>query len=156
MAKFFEVSDDTQELFDKMVNDKGLVHYMNLKCLGTSKSKKLIEVKRCPPLGEQIAKKDSVVCVIIFEEAFDRLSDEIKEVLLDDALSTIRYDDEKDKIIIGAPSITVTVGGRQKHGDLLVNYAETAVLVMQQIEDEKKEEKERQKAERAAKRKNNG
>ena len=72
-----------------------------------------------------------------------------------DAFNMVYFDTEKDKIVIGCPQIVVSCSGRAKWGDVLVNTAETAVLAIQQIEEEIKEEKERAKEEKAAKRKNN-
>ena len=93
---------------------------------------------------------DSVTCVI-YEEAFDRLDDNCRKLVLEDALNTLSYDSEKDKIIVGCPSITVTLGGRAKYGEELINALETSVLAIQQIEDEKKAIKEAEKAAKAAK-----
>ena len=56
------------------------------------------------------------------------------------------------RIIIGAPSITVTIGGRAKYGDDLINAAETAVWAIQQIADEEKAKKEAEKEAKAARR----
>lgn len=73
-----------------------------------------------------------------------------RKLLLQDAMATIAYDIEKDKIVLGAPSITVTIGGRAKYGDDLINAAETAVWAIQQIAEEEKAKKEAEKIEKAA------
>ena len=39
-----------------------------------------------------------------------------------------------------------TVAGRMKYGEDLINAAETGVLAIQQVEDEKREQKELEKA----------
>lgn len=150
MAKFFELSEENAELVDTIFQETGMHNYINLTILGIPKAKELIKVSRANPLAEYVGNiPESVVCVV-YEEAFDRLDDKMKRLLLTDAFNNVSYDDEKCKINVGAPQIVVTVGGRKKFGDELINAAETAIYVMQQIEEEKKE---RQEAERAAKKK---
>ena len=82
----------------------------------------------------------------VYEEVFDRLDDKNKKLLVEDALSLVSYDSEKDKINVGAPQIVITVGGRMKYGDDLINAAEIAVTMIQEIEEEKKAQKEAEKA----------
>ena len=109
-------------------------------------------MSKANPLAEKVGNcPDSVVCVV-YEDAFDRLDQRMKEILIEDAFANISYDDEKDKISVGGPQIVVTVGGRRRYGDELLNAAETAILAIQQIEEEKKAIKE---AEKAAKKKKN-
>lgn len=154
MAKFGKASEETQELVDRIASETGLVQFMDIETVSVPKSKKVIDIKRCPPLGEHVAGKRDVVCIIVYEKAFERLDSEQQELLMRDAFNMIYFDSEKDRIVIGCPQIVVSCGGRAKWGERLVNSAETAVLVIQQIIDEEKEEKERKKIERANKRKN--
>lgn len=153
MAKFGKVTEETQELVDKISNETGLTQFIDIEAVSVPKSKKVIDIKRCPPLGEHVAGKSEVVCVIVYEKAFERLDPEQQEMLMRDAFNMVYFDTEKDKITIGCPQIVVSCSGRAKWGDALVNTAETAVLAIQQIEEEIK--KERAKEEKAAKRKNN-
>lgn len=153
MANFGEVSQETQELFDKVCNESGLDNFIDIRIVNTAKSKKLIEVKKCPPLGEYVAKKIQVVCVIVYDKAFERLTPQMQEILMRDAFNNIQFDSEKDKINIGVPQIVVTCEGRAKWGEDLINAAENGVMAIQQIIEEEVEEKQRLKEEKAAKRK---
>lgn len=151
MAKFGKVSEETQELIDKISSETGLVQFMDIEAMSVLKSKKVIDIKRCPPLGEHVAGKLDVVCVIVYEKAFERLDEEQQEILMRDAFNTINFDSEKDRIVIGCPQITVSCDGRAKWGDALINTAETAVLTIQQIIDEEKEQKEIEKMNKKSK-----
>ena len=82
---------------------------------------------------------------------FDRLDDKNKKLLAKDALSLVSFDNEKDKINVGAPQIVITVGGRMKYGEELINAAEIAVTMIQEIEEEKKAQREAEKATKKAK-----
>lgn len=146
MAKFFELTDENQTLVNDVFQDTGMHNYMNLKMVGVSKAKELIKVSKANPLAEYVGKcPDTIVCAI-YEDAFDRLDEKTKRLLLIDAFGVVFFDDEKDKISIGAPQIVVTVAGRMKYGEDLINAAETGVLAIQQVEDEKREQKELEKA----------
>ena len=111
MAKFFELTDENQTLVNDVFQDTGMHNYMNLKMVGVSKAKELIKVSKANPLAEYVGKcPDTIVCAI-YEDAFDRLDEKTKRLLLIDAFGVVFYDDEKDKISIGAPQIVVTVAG---------------------------------------------
>lgn len=153
MANFGKISDETQDLIDTIGSETGLYNFIDIRAFNVPKSKNLITVKRCPPLGEKVAEKQDVVCILVYEKAFERLTDEQQEILMRDAFNSIQFDTEKGTIKIGCPQIVVSCSGRAKWGDKLVDAAEVGVLAIQQILEEEKEEKERLKAEKAAKRK---
>lgn len=138
MAKFFELSDDNLNIVDETFQATGLNNYMEMQALGISKSKTLIKIQRNNPVTEYLAKAPDSINIQIYEEAFDRLDEPTKRLLLEDAFAEVSYDTEKDKITIGAQKICVTVGGRARHGEKLINAAEAGVLAIQQIDDEKK------------------
>lgn len=148
MAKFFEISEENQEIFDDIWQESGMFNYIDLKLLGVPKAKEVIKVQKTNPQAEYLGKCPDSVIVTVFEQAFDRLDDRGKKLLAEDALSLVSFDDEKEKIIVGAPQIVVTVGGREKYGDELINVAESAVLAIQQIAEEEAERKAAEKAEK--------
>ena len=152
MAKFFEISEENKEIFDNIWDTTGMVHYVDLKLLGVSKAKEVVKVQKTNPQAEYLGKcPDSIICTV-YEEAFDRLDERGKKLLAEDALSLVSYDSEKDKIIVGAPQIVVSVGGRAKYGEELINVSEAAVLAIQQIADEEAERKAAEKEAKKAKR----
>lgn len=151
MAKYFELTEENQNLVDEKFQETGMHNGINLLMYGVPKAKEVIKVLKANPLAEKVGNcPDSVVC-IIYEDAFDRLDQHTKELLVEDAFANVAYDSEKDKIIVGAPQIVVTVGGRRKYGEELLNAAETALYAIQQIEEEKKEAKEAKKAAKSRK-----
>ena len=141
MAKFGKVSKETQDLVDNVIEEIGLNNYMEFEVIST-KMKQLIKVSRAGKTAEYLSHKSDTVCIYIYEEAFDMLNNEQQTLLIKDALNLVSYDSEKDKINIGAPQITVTLGGRAMFGTPLIDAAETALLAIQQIADREKEEKE--------------
>lgn len=148
MARYGKVSEETLELVDKIVGELNYENYMNIEAVSIAKQKQLIKVSRDSAMTEFKLDRPFTVTICIYEEAFDRLDDRQKEILLRDAINQITYDSEKDKITIGCPQITVSIDGRAKWGEELIDAAECAVHVMASIEEE---EKERKRAEKEAK-----
>lgn len=145
MAKLGKISDETRELIDKIISENGLENYINIKAFSVNKSRELIKIKKANSIEGELTKDDQTVFVIVYEKVFDRLSDDMQEILMRDVLSSIQYNMGNDKVVISAPCITVTTWGRQKYGDDLLNAAETAVLMMEQVEEEEKEMKQMEK-----------
>ena len=152
MAKFFEIDEQNRELIDGIFQETGMHNYINLIILGVPKMNgKVISIAKTNPIAEKLGNcPDSVVCTV-YEEAFDRLDENAKRLIVTDALATISYDTEKDKIIVGCPQIVVTAAGRARFGEDLLNACEAGLFAIAQIEQEKKEEAERLKAKKANK-----
>ena len=141
MAKLFKLTEETENLINKVANEFGLNNYMNIKCFGINKQRQIIKVKKASPTEEGMGNTSDSVIVIVAEDVLTRLSDEQQELLVRDAIAEIFYDDEKDKITVVQPEICITLGGWQKWGEKLVKAQETAILVRQQIEEEERERK---------------
>ena len=137
-----KASDDTQKLINRIMEENGLINWINVIALSVPKQKQLVKVSKANATIEYISKQDNSVVIYVYEEAFDRLNDISKELVMRDAINQIVYDGDKDKIVIVSPEICVTLGGRAKYGDDLLNAYEAGILAIQQIEDEKKQEKE--------------
>lgn len=154
MSKYFDVTEENQEFIDNIFQQTGLHNYINFIILGVPKEPEknsVIKVAKNNPVAEKLGNcPESVVC-FLYEEAFDRLDEDTKKLLVEDAVATLSYDTEKDKIIVGCDMISVTLGGLHRHGDMLLKAKETGILSCKQIEDERKERVEQIKAERAAK-----
>ena len=153
MAQFSNLSEENAELIQKISEELGLYNYVRIEGIGKVKDKQLIKVQLDNPVTKWKTNKPDTVNIFVYERAFDMLENKQKEILIRDAFNQINFDTEKDKITISCPHIEVSIDGRAKWGEELLNAAEAGVHAIIQIEEEEKEEKERQKAERAAKRK---
>jgi hypothetical protein len=148
MAKIFETSQDIAELAQDKFEETGLPQMgINLKVLSITKAKNVLKVSRASATTHFLTNKD--VILLIYEEAFDRLSDEFKSKLMEGAISNITYDSEKDKINVES-DIAKEIFRLRKKYDNYVDAVETSYIVMQQIEDEEKQRKEEEKMRKAA------
>ena len=153
--KFFETSQDIAELAQAKFEETGLPQMgVDLKIISITKAKNVLKASKAGATVNYLTKKDAFL--IIYEEAFDRLSDEYKERLMEGALSNISYDTEKDKLNVEG-DIAKEIFRMRKKYDNYTDIMETSYIVMEEIEDEERRRKEEEKLkkaeERAAKKK---
>jgi hypothetical protein len=144
--KFFETSQDIVDLAFEKLEDYGLAQLgLNFNVISTRKAKDILTVGRMSGIAEYILKKNDIVTIVVYEEAFDRLNDEYKNKLMEGVISNISYDFEKDNIVIDNSRYGEFIRMRRKYpnyGDIV----ETSVMVIQQIAEEEKQRKEEEKA----------
>ena len=154
--KFFETSQDILELIEDKFEDSSLNAVVNLKVLSVPKAKTVLKVKKASPEAHYLTEKDIIITV--YEEAFDRLSDEYKEKLVEGVLSGVFYDPEKDKLNVDSDTAKEIFRMRKKY-DNYVDIMEASYIIIEEIEEEERERKEAEKLrkaeEKAAKKRNN-
>ena len=156
MAKFFETSQDVAELVQSKWEDTGLAQMgIELKLLSVTKAKNILKASKAGATVNYLTRKDAFL--VIYEEAFDRLSDEFKEKLIEGCLSNISYDTEHDKLNVETDIAKEMFRMRRKYENY-VDIMEASYLTIEQIEDEERRRKEEEKLkkaeERAAKKRN--
>jgi hypothetical protein len=146
--KFFETSRDIAELAQAKFEDTGLAQMgIDLKVISVTKSKNVLKASKAGATVHYLTNKDAIL--VIYEEAFDRLSDEYKERLMEGALSNISYDTEKDKLNVEGDIAKEMFRMRRKYENY-IDIMEASYLTIAQIEDEEKQKKEEEKARKAA------
>lgn len=146
--KIYETSADIAELCQAKWEETGLAQMgIELKLLSVTKSKNVLKASKAGATINYLTKKDAFL--IIYEEAFDRLSDEYKERILEGALSNISYDTDKDKLNVETDIAKELFRMRRKYENY-IDIMEASYLVINQIEEEEKERKEAEKAKKAA------
>lgn len=138
---FEEINEETKEILDSVIEKTNIEMYMNIYYFSVPQQKQIFKVKKLGILGESVSKKSSTVCICVNENIFERLNPNQQRMLAEDAINQILYDDEKDKITIESPAITMTADGWRKYGAELANAYELSLLTAQQLEEEKKEAK---------------
>lgn len=142
MAKLFSTSQDIKDLAQIKWEDTGLAQMgINLKCISTPKAKAILKVQRANATTNFLTKND--VILTVFEEAFDRLSDEHKNILMEGAISSISYDSEKDRLNVDGDFAKEIFRMRRKYPNY-TDIAEESYIVIEQIEDEEKARKEQE------------
>jgi hypothetical protein len=154
--KFFETSADIAELAQDKFEQTNLPQMgINLKVMSVTKAKNVLKVAKAGATVQYLTQKDAFL--IIYEEAFDRLSKEMQDRLMEGAISNISYDSEKDKLNVEGDIAKEMFRMRRKYENY-VDMMEASYAVIEQIEDEEKRRKEEEKLrkaeEKAAKKRN--
>lgn len=137
--KIFDTSQEIVNLALDKFDETSLPQIgINLKVISVTRAKQILKVTRANPTTQFLTNKD--IILTIYEEAFDRLSDEYKEKLMEGALSNVSYDFEKDKLIVDNDFSREIFRMRKKYENY-VDIAETSYHVIEEILEEEKEKK---------------
>lgn len=149
-------SPEYEAMVKEVVKERtDLSGYVDFKVYNIIKSKKdIAKVQKANEIVELALEMEDVVVILIYETAFDLVDDQTKRIWIENAISQVHYDMEKDKVSIGGePTITVSLGMYHKYKDIIIQKLELAALTLQQIEDEEKRRKEEEKALKKSKKK---
>ena len=160
MAKLFKTSDDIYEFFtNEWSNTENSKIGVRLKVISTQKAKQILKLSKASATTEYLIREQDVLTLVVYEEAWDRLSEMNKILLLKGIFSVVSYDTEKERLIIDNRPYADLFNMRHtkdangnEYLDKYDNALETCALLLQQIEDEQKQAKEEEKARKAEER----
>ena len=146
MAKIFDTSEEIVEMVNEIFDNIGLSNYgLGLKVLSLTKARDIVKVSRASATTNYLTKNKVDLTLFIYEEAFDRLTDVGKRMLIEMALSNISYDIEKDKLNVETNPFIQVFQMHKKYGIDFLNNLELSYIIIQQIDEEKKAQKEAEK-----------
>ncbi|MCL2312972.1 MAG: hypothetical protein FWC41_10895 [Firmicutes bacterium] len=151
MANYFPMSEDMQKLVDETLEkDNPYLARIGLDFvyLGVDKQSSIIQITKSSPLLNYIAKKEEMIFVIIYEEAFDRLELEQQKLIIANALNAIEFNSETGKTTINNKGCELNEGIYLKYREKVVLSIFAGHHAIKQIEEEKKEEKKTSKKSR--------
>lgn len=160
MAKLFKTSDDIYEFItNEWSNTESSKIGVRLKVISTQKAKQILKLSKASATTEYLIREQDVLTLVVYEEAWDRLSEMNKILLLKGIFSVVSYDTEKERLIIDNRPYADLFNMRHtkdangnEYLDKYDNALETCALLLQQIEDEQKQAKEEEKARKAEER----
>ena len=160
MAKLFKTSDDIYEFItNEWSNTESSKIGVRLKVISTQKAKQILKLSKASATTEYLIREQDVLTLVVYEEAWDRLSEMNKILLLKVIFSVVSYDTEKERLIIDNRPYADLFNMRHtkdangnEYLDQYDNALETCALLLQQIEDEQKQAKEEEKVRKAEER----
>lgn len=167
MAKYSQATEEVENIVSEISSELGLEHLgVDFQPIFVNKSKEVCKVVKANELFEYTSKREDLVFVVCNQDAFDGtdpqghpyVDEKTKYLWLRTEMEKVGYDTEKDKLIIGCPSITLPVGLYEKFKDdgkeaVLLQNALLGQYTLAKIEQDKKEEAERKKALKTSKKK---
>ena len=160
MAKLFKTSDEIYEFItNEWSNTESSKIGVRLKVISTQKAKQILKLSKASATTEYLIREQDVLTLVVYEEAWDRLSEMNKILLLKGIFSVVSYDTEKERLIIDNRPYADLFNMRHtkdangnEYLDQYDNTLETCALLLQQIEDEQKQAKEEEKVRKAEER----
>lgn len=159
MAKLFKTNDDVFSTVEKVMENYEFINHglVDVKVISTSKSKQMLKLSKANATTCHLVREDSLLTLVIYEEAFEKLSPLQQELILRGAFSAINYDIDKDTVNVNSDPMMAAINMRRTKdvngnslGEPYMNAVETSYLVIEVIEEEEKKRKEEEKERKAA------
>ena len=110
---FDEIYEDSEKLFNEILNNSSIPKNVKFKLIANNKMKKAYDVKKTSPMYEYLTGFN--VIVVINEDLFDMLDDKLRVIIIEEILAHVYYDMDKDKLFIIQPDINTFSGILQKY-----------------------------------------
>ena len=154
MGKLRLASPETEKIVQDVAQEMGLIQQgLEFQALGTNKAKEVVKVTKAGEVAEVMSDKENLLVVIVYEDAFDMVDDQVKAMWIRMELDKVVYDFEKNKVTLSVPMISTTLGCYQKYGNVATQHAELALHTIQQLVDAEKQRKAEAKAAKGGRRK---
>lgn len=136
--KFYDLSDDTIEVINNLIESMAIPFKLNIKFQGNSKMKKLIELKK---LNDAMAYITSIDLIIFINEDYlISLEDENATILIHQELDRLEFDLNKGKFKLIKFPLQTTEGVLIKYGiDAVARANKLSELYTEQLADKDSE-----------------
>ena len=138
MSKFYEVSQDTKDVFLKVFNKKSFPLAINFQFVGCENQKSLIKISK---LSDQyIFLLNKELLVQVNEDLMSVFEDESITILIEQEIDKISIDTQSGKIKMIKPDLTTFSSLITKYGvDKVARANQVEELYQQQVKDGKEE-----------------
>jgi hypothetical protein len=113
MAKLEFPHEDIRDAFNEVITETMLDNYINITIVANNKSKDVTKIAKCSP-SEKLKTGDDIN-IFVNELIFDLLSPVQQRMVIDEALSAISFNTEKDALEIKRPDVITFSGVLNKY-----------------------------------------
>ena len=146
MAKFEKTSDYIEDEIRSLFMNTGLDNFIYLTIISKNKAKTVFDISKADSITEYMINQTDVLRLVVYEEAYELLGKEKRDILLKAMFANIDYDTEKEKLILNKNILDGLVALRNEYSDKdLLDAYEASRLIIQQIEDKANAAKEQRK-----------
>lgn len=115
MANYEIPFEDTLSIFEGLIAKYDIDRYIRVKVLTNNSLKKdVIKVSKANDIAKFETNND--IYLVVNESIFEQLTEEQKVIAVDEALASIHYDTEKDKLTVVQPDVKTHSGVLLKYG----------------------------------------
>ena len=140
MAKYEEVFEETQALYDTAIINANLAQFVNITVLSNNKAKEIFKVNKANDLLKYRTGDD--IIIVLNEKIFEQLTPEQRVIVVEESIASISYDSENDKLIISKPDVVTFSGILEKNTFATWNAVRESIKTLyaaeKQAEDEAK------------------
>lgn len=138
MAKYEEPFEETQDLYNQLIEQAGLSNFVNITILTNNKAKEIFKVNKANELLKYRTGDD--IIIVLNEKIFDQLTDEQRTIVAEESLASIHFDSEKDRIIISKPDVVTFSGILAKHSFDKWNVLRESITTLYNAEKQEEDE----------------
>ena len=142
MSEYYEPNEDTTNVFNGVISKTSLPSTLKIAIRSNNREKDLYRVDKTNELMRSETKKE--IYIVVNELIFEQLEEQHQILVAEEAITSIVYDIEKDKISLKRGDVGITKRGAFS-GILKKFGAETYEMVQESVKtlyDAKKEEAE--------------
>ena len=133
MTKYEEPFEDTQALFNQVISEARLDQYgVTIKVLANNRAKEIFKVSKANDLLKYRTGDD--VTIVLNEKIFDKLTEQQKIIVVEEAVAYISYDLENEKLVITQPDFIAHSGVLSKYTFNIVNVVRESIKTLYQVE----------------------
>lgn len=114
MAKYEEPFEDVQKIFEDLINTYSINEFANIKILSDDRQKVVGKIVKANPLVQHLAGVDIVI--VVNEEIFEQLEMEQQNLIAEELLAGISWDEDKERIILSKGDVNTYSGILSKYG----------------------------------------
>jgi hypothetical protein len=149
MAKIVKASEEMENLFDKVKETTTIKEWLKFEVLCNNKQKELYKIVKANEIVELLT--DGLnFAVVINEEIFDQLPDNMKEMAIVECLAGVMVD-ENDKITLEKPNFSTYRGVLEKFGHDPIIVLHESIKSLYDAQKQKEDEEKAQKKEKKSK-----
>jgi hypothetical protein len=138
MAKYEEPFEDTQSLFNEVIDAAGLSQFVNITVLTNNKAKEIFKINKANELLKYRTGDD--VIIVLNEKIFEQLPADQKRIVVEEAVAYISFDSENDKLVITTPDFMAHTGILRKHTFGVIDVVRESIKTLYQAEKQAEEE----------------
>lgn len=138
MSNYREPYEEYAEMFNRSLSDAGLEQFVDVKVLVNDKLKEIGKVRKAPKLVTYLNDYDAII--EYNEGVFEQLEDHQKEIMVEELVAQVHFNNDTGAIKITKPDIATFSGVLNKYGtEVYFRYANTVKEIFSQKEDKEKE-----------------
>jgi hypothetical protein len=138
MAKYEEPFEETQDLYNQLIERAGLSNYVNITILTNNKAKEIFKINKANELLKYRTGDD--IIIVLNEKIFDQLTQEQRVIVAEESLASIHFNTEKDKIEISKPDVVTFSGILAKHTFEKWNVLRESITTLYNAEKQEEDE----------------